>query len=97
MRGLYEQGSSPGGGDTEAALSIGYDEAWNEVSADASPVYIASISVADQNGTPYTGDNPVEEGAMEIATVEVHEVATGTCIASQDVKYHVPYRLEAGR
>lgn len=97
VRGLYGAGSSLRGGDSEAMVSVGFDEAWNEVSADASPVYIASISVADETGTPYAGDNAVEEGAMEIATVEVYEISTGTCIASQEVKYHVPYRLEAGR
>ncbi len=97
VRDLYGTGSALRLGDTEAVISLGYDEAWNEVSADVSPVYVASISIADEKGDPYVGDNTPEAGSMEIATVEVYEVATGTCIASQDVKYHVPYRLEAGR
>ncbi len=83
--------------DDTAVVSVGYDETWNEVSADVSPVYVASISVADENGDPYAGEDAPEAGSMEIATVEVYEVATGNCIASQDVKYHVPYRMEAGR
>lgn len=97
VRGLYGPGSGIRQGDSEAVLSVGYDEAWNEVSADASPVYVASISIADESGNPYAGENTPEAGSMETATVEVHEISTGTCIATQDVKYHVPYRLEAGR
>ena len=99
VRGLYGSGagSSVRQGDSETVVSIGYDEAWNAVGADVSPVYIASISVCDKTGAPYTGDNVIEEGTMEIANVEVYEISTGTCIASQEVRYHVPYRLEAGR
>ncbi len=85
-------------GDTAGALAIGYDESWKEMPASAGePVYMASISVTDTDGHAYTADAPAEPGDMMIVSFEVYEVATGTCIASQDVKYHVPYRMEAGR
>ena len=85
-------------GDTEGSVCIGYNENWIEVPAEADhPVYVASISVTDASGHAYTADTPAKPGDMMIATVEIRETASDTCIASQEVKYHVPYRLEAGR
>lgn len=99
VRGLYDADvqSDVSDGDSETEISVGYDELWNPVSASASPAYIASISVADAAGNPYADGKAAQDGDMVIATVEVYETATGECVASQDVKYHMPYRLEAGR
>ena len=96
VRALYDS-ASVRNGDSDAAFSVGYDDAWNEVGADASPAFVASLSVSDSAGNPCPGISSAQPGDMMIATVEVYETASGTCIASQNVKYHVPYRLEAGR
>jgi len=96
VRALYD-GASVRGGDSESALSIGFDEEWNEVGADEAAAFVASMSVSDSAGNPCAGGDAAEPGTMMIATVEVCETETGNSIASQDVKYHVPYTLEGAR